>query len=107
MGCYIKLLVCSVEWTDDIKVWDMARRVQGKYADGLSGDEVLVDACEYGANGRAEGWLNSMVNVRSTAASAAVLKSDAMTVEMLGFEDPWNVSSGLRVVFGKRLMMVV
>jgi hypothetical protein len=91
-GCYIKLLTCSVEWDEHTRVFDVAHRIQADYADCLSGDARGVDASKNLRNGRSDGHLNTMVNVRSAAISSLNKVSGENLPRMVHFEDPWDVS---------------
>ncbi|OCK77489.1 acetyl-CoA synthetase-like protein [Lepidopterella palustris CBS 459.81] len=89
VGCYIKLLVCSVELSSHDRVWDIARHIQRHCANCMSGDIQAEEATEHPENGRDSGVLNTMVNVRNTGASSSDFQSERLAMSLRSFEDPW------------------
>jgi amino acid adenylation domain-containing protein len=92
VGCYVKLLVCSVQWTKETCIWEMAQRIQSDCTSCISGEVACVDAAEHLTNRRGEVLLNTMVNVRNTAGSKYSFQSE-LEVSLESFEDPWDVST--------------
>lgn len=94
VGLYIDLSILTVNVKAHTFLWNLAKEIQHASVKSiLGGTSFPIPASRNPHNGRMDGEINTMVNVRSAGVDSIELRRGGLELSMLSFQDPWDVSS--------------
>ncbi|KAF4955748.1 hypothetical protein FGADI_4319 [Fusarium gaditjirri] len=90
VGLYVDLLVLNIEACESDCLLDLALRIQQMSAGSSPHQHNQIPACQNPKNGRFDGQVNTMVNIRNAGIDSLKLERHGFELSLDSFEDPWD-----------------
>nr|DAD54576.1 TPA_asm: NRPS-like tryptophan epimerase [Fusarium equiseti] len=91
VGLYVDLLILNIDTSGSDCLLDLALRVQQMSAGSSLHQHNQIPACRNPKNGRFDGQVNTMVNIRNVGIDSLRLERHDFELLLDSFEDPWDV----------------
>ncbi|KAF5543114.1 nonribosomal peptide synthase [Fusarium mexicanum] len=90
VGLYVDLLVLNIEACESDSLLDLALRIQQMSAGSSLHQHSQIPACQNPRNGRFDGEVNTMVNIRNAGTDSLRLERHGFELSLDSFEDLWD-----------------